>query len=85
MSKNYLCWKKVGLLNTPLMNIMKWESSVHMQDNIQFTSIYWEICTVSSLWVILVYICIIQVTASLTGLRPIYHYESGQVHIKLTY
>lgn len=52
MSKNYLCWKKVGLLNTPIMNIMKWESSVHMQDNIQFTSIYWEICTVSSLWII---------------------------------
>lgn len=37
------------------------------------------------IWVILVYICIIQVTASLTGLRPIYHYESGQIHIKLTY
>lgn len=48
MSKNYLCWKKVGLLNTPLMNIMKRESSVHMQDNIQCTNIYWEICTVSS-------------------------------------
>lgn len=85
MSKNYLCWKKVGLLNTPLMNIMKRESSVHMQDDIECTSIYWEICTVSSLWVILVYIRIIQVTASLTGLRPIYHYESGQIHIKLTY
>lgn len=52
MSKNYLCWKKVGLLNTPIMNIMKWESSVHMQDNIQCTSIYWEIFTVSSLWII---------------------------------
>lgn len=85
MSKNYLCWKKVGLLNTPLMNIMKRESSVHMQDNIQCTNIYWEICTVSSLWIILVYICIIQVTASLTGLRSIYPYESGQIHIKLTY
>lgn len=85
MSKNYLCWKKVGLLNTPLMNIMKRESSVHMQDNIQCTNIYWEICTVSSLWVILVYIRIIQVTASLTGLRSIYPYESGQIHIKLTY
>lgn len=52
MSKNYLCWKKVGLLNTPLMNILKWESSVHMQDNIQCTNIYVEICTVRSLWII---------------------------------
>lgn len=84
MSKHDLSWMKKGLLNTPLMNIKKWKSSVHM-DYIQCTSIYWEICMVSLLWIILVYVCIIQVTASLTGLRPIYPYESGQIHIKLTY
>lgn len=25
MNKNYICWKKVGLLNTPLMNIYEME------------------------------------------------------------